>query len=76
MTNLVALPSEPLGEDIVERLEEVLTRARAGEISSIAIAIVTRAGCVNQCWSNAPSLPALMGSVALLQHKLAEGMVE
>lgn len=66
--DIVPLESEPRGEDVVAKLEEVLAEAREGKISSVAIAVVYRDGSSGRAWSTAPSLTALTGSIALLLH--------
>ena len=64
------ITAEPQGASIVERLEEVLEQARAGALSSIAIAVVERDGSTGGAWSDAPSMPLLLGSVIRLAHRL------
>jgi hypothetical protein len=70
--DLVPLESEPPGADVVAKLEEVLAKAREGEISSCAIAVVYRDGSSGRSWSSAHSLTALTGSIALLLHAHAD----
>lgn len=67
---------EPPGEDIVPLLESLIERAKAGELSSLAVAYVNREGCTAQEWSPAPSLATLLGSVAALQHRLIERLID
>lgn len=74
MADLVPLPAEPLGESIVERLEEALERAREGKLSSVALALVYRSGEVSHSWSELPSRPLMLGAIARLAHKLQEDM--
>jgi hypothetical protein len=52
----------------VAKLEEVLAKAKAGEISSCAIAVVYRDGSSGRSWSKAHSITALQGSIALLSY--------
>lgn len=75
MADLTVIDAEPVGEDVVAYLEDLLCRARAGEFSSIAVAFVYRDGSTGSGNSSAPSLAALLGAVAGLQHKLAEDLV-
>lgn len=70
MAELLAIDSEPPGEDVIEKLEEVLAMARKGELSSVAIATVYRDGSPGRCWSKAKSMTALIGSVARLEAAL------
>jgi len=62
-------PEEP-GEDVVETLEYLLAKARAGEISSVAVAVVYRSGIPGATWSRLPSLVAALGAVSRLAHRL------
>ncbi len=68
--NLRTIDAEPLGEDVIARIEEVLELARKGEFSSVAIASVYRDGSTGKSWSAAPSLSLLIGSVARMQAAL------
>lgn len=76
MAELRAITCEPPGLDIVPLLESLIERAKAGELSSVAVAYVSREGVTNQEWSTAPSIGTLIGSVAVLQHRLAERLLE
>jgi hypothetical protein len=67
--DLEPLDSEPPNtEDVVAKLEEVLAKAKTGEISSCAIAVVYRDGSSGRSWSKAHSITALQGSIALLSY--------
>lgn len=70
MPDLTVIDAEPLGVDVIATLERALERAKAGEFSSIAVAYVYRDGSVGCIWSTMPSVPAMLGSVSLLAHKL------
>ena len=76
MPDLHVLEAEPIGEDVVAKLEEALTKAKAGEISSVAIAIVHRDGSTNYSWSKAPSMSLLIGCTARLQAGLIRRLEE
>ena len=67
---LHVLDAEPVGPDIIERLEEVLEVAREGKLSSVAMAFVWRDGTCGHVWSSSPSLSCLVGAVARMQNKL------
>lgn len=73
--NLRVLTAEPLGEGIFEALNEVRALAERGELSSIAIVMVTRNGNTGQRWSTAPSLPLLMASAQTLVYRLSKRIV-
>ena len=70
MPDLHVIPAEPVGTDIIERLEEALSKARAGEVSSVAIALVYRDGCIEGSWSAPPSHGLLLGSVNRLAYRI------
>lgn len=67
---LRVLDAEPPGQGVVERLEEALEKARAGEISSIALAVVYRDGSVSGSWSDAPNRMLLLGSLSRLAYRV------
>jgi hypothetical protein len=68
--DLKVIEPEPCGADVVEKLEEALEKAKSGELSSVAIAIVYRDGCTGSSWSAPLSYSILIGAVARLQHRL------
>lgn len=72
MADLRAIEPEPLGEAVIPLLEEALRLARAGELSSVAVALVHRDGCTQSLWSEPPSVGLLLGSVHILAHKIME----
>lgn len=71
---LTVIPSEPQGRSVQATLKAVLADAKAGAISSIAIAIVHRDGGVAEAWSELPSVPAMIGATARLLHSLNREM--
>ncbi len=66
------LDAEPPCVDTVAKLEEVLKEARAGRLSSVAIAVVYRNGSSGAFWSKAPSLSCLIGAIVRLQYEIVE----
>jgi hypothetical protein len=70
MAELHVLDAEPRGADVIEVLEEALRQARAGQLSSVAVAAVYRDGCTQQAWSSAPSVSLLIGAAARLVYRL------
>lgn len=68
--NLKVIDAEPVGEDVAAKLQEALEKANAGELSSVAVAVVYRDGTCGSSWSSAPSLSCLIGAVTRLQHSL------
>ena len=72
MADLHVLPCEPLGQTVVEKLEQVLELAREGKISSVAIAWVDREGRAHECWSYSPSTGTLVGAIQSLAYRLVK----
>jgi hypothetical protein len=70
VSDLRVLTAEPQGAGIVEHLEAVLAQAKAGSISSVAIAFVHRDGAVDGVWSAPPSVGLLLGAISRLGHRL------
>lgn len=71
MTELRVLDCEPPPtQEVVDLLETTLAQARAGEISSVAVAVVYRSGNTSDGWSKMLSHSTLIGAVARLQHRL------
>lgn len=56
--------------DVIQRLEEALDMARSGHIEGVAVAYVTTDGAVGTGFSRCEKGGALMGAVALLQHRV------
>lgn len=67
---LVAIEPEPLSDSVVPALERALEMARAGEVSSVAVALVLRDGTSDAIRSNAPNMVTLLGATSRLTHKL------
>lgn len=73
---LVALEAEPPAVGAIEKLQDLLKQVKRGEISSLAFAVVLRDGSGDQNWTYAPSPLALIGAVAMLQHRLLAEQLE
>jgi hypothetical protein len=70
IAGLKVINAEPLGRDIIAKLEDALAKARAGELSSIGLAVVYRDGSTGTGWSDAPSIGLLIAATTRLQHRL------
>jgi hypothetical protein len=70
--NLHVLDAEPIGKGVISLLEDALQAAKAGEVSSVALALVRRDGTMGQAWSDAPSLSCLVGAVTRMQFALLQ----
>lgn len=64
------IDAEPLGTDVIAKLEEALDFARKGQISSVGLAVVYRDGSTGTSWSQAPSVGLLIAAATRLQHRL------
>ena len=74
-TPVVALApaAKPLcNQDAIDRLEEALKQAKAGELIAVAIAAVTSTGAITRAWSSCELVGPLIGAVANLQHELID----
>jgi hypothetical protein len=69
---LHAIDAEPATSDTVRTLEAVLEQARAGELSSVAVAYVFRDGSSGSEWSEAPSFSCLVGAITRMQFAIME----
>lgn len=76
MADLLSIDPEPQGRSVQSTLKDILSDARDGKISAVAIAIVHRDGSVSQAWSELHSVPAMLGAVARLTHHLNHEMDE
>lgn len=74
MTKLRAIDAEPVGQEVIAVLERALEQAKAGEISSVGLAVVYRSGVTAQAWSAPPSIGVLMGSAARLVYRLNQAL--
>jgi hypothetical protein len=75
VTDLSVIDCEPPNLGTIEALERMLDLARAGDLSSVAIAFVRRDGCTGNDFSDPPSRATLIGAVAMLQAELIAGMI-
>jgi hypothetical protein len=72
MSELVVLDSEPpSNESLVGMLEEALEQAKAGKLSSAALAKVWRDGTSGTAWSTPANISTLLGTVTRLQFRMA-----
>ncbi len=76
MAELRAIHPEPAGELVIEALEHMLERARAGELSAVAIACVNRDGSVGSSWSVCPSTATMIGALRMLEMRLLAKVIE
>ena len=67
---LAVIEPEGVSPDLVSTIEELLAKAKAGELSSVAIAYVYRDGTIGRGWSTPPCFGALLGAVNRLAHRM------
>lgn len=73
MSKLRVITAEAQGDKVIETLEEALALAKAGDLSSVALAMVHRDGTTSFSYSELPSRGTMVGSVTRLQHYLIQG---
>ena len=69
--SLVPFTPAPAQQDLVAQLENLLERARSGELQALAFAGVLSNGNSVNGWGGGPMLLRLMGSIAFLQVRFA-----
>lgn len=68
-------PSSAAGNpDLVSQLEELLERARSGQITAMGMAYVNADGSVATRWSGGDQAVPMMAAVSMLQHEFLRGM--
>lgn len=67
---LRVLDAEPVGENVVATLKRALKRARAGDLSSVAIAAVKRDGSPYWVRSDAPNHSTLIGVIERMKAEM------
>lgn len=55
---------------VVQRLEELLTEAREGKITAVAIAALRTDRAISATWSETDDFAGLLGAVARLEYRL------
>lgn len=69
---LDVIPSMDAGEGIIDKIEQVLERARKGELSMIAIATVERDGAAGRTWSFTHNTATILGAIELMKAEIIE----
>lgn len=70
MPDLRVIEAEGVSPDLIPTIQELLDKANAGEISSVAVAYVFRDGSVGRGWSTPPTFATLLGAVVRLVHRM------
>lgn len=74
--NLHVIHAEPEGSDAVRVLEELLERAKAGDLSAVAVSVVYRDGPIGSQWSYTPNIGSLLGAIVRAQHCISKALDE
>lgn len=60
--------------DLVDQLEEMLSRARSGQITAMGMAYVNADGSIATRWSGGDQAVPMVAAISLLQHEFLSGM--
>lgn len=69
---LSVIPSFEPDTDVVARLEEVLERAKSGDVSMVAIATVERDGAAQWCFSYLSNTSTMLGAIERMKHQIIQ----
>lgn len=68
-------PSSAAGNpDLVEQLEELIARAKAGSITAMGMAFVNADGSIATRWSGGDQTVPMIAAVSMLQHEFLAGV--
>ena len=68
-------PSSAAGNpDLVEQLEELIARAKAGSITAMGMAFVNADGSLATRWSGGDQTVPMIAAVSMLQHEFLNGV--
>jgi len=72
MSNVVEIKTRPAEviASVIERLEEALEKARAGDVVTVGIATVHRDGSIGCSWSETDDFGRLLGAVCRLEYRI------
>ena len=76
--SVVTLYGEPASAagnpDLVDQLEELMERARAGSITAMGMAFVNADGSVSTRWSGGDQSIPMVAAISMLHHEFMTGM--
>lgn len=75
-TLLTIHPEHPISPDVIEHLTMVCEMVKNDQVSAVAIATLNRDGSISTVWSKSPNVPALVGGVERLKHRILTSMDE
>jgi hypothetical protein len=78
VSNVVTLAGQPASAeynaDLVDQLEELIERARAGTITAMGMAFVNSDGSISTRWSGGDQAVPMIAAVSMLQHEFLTGI--
>ena len=78
MSNVVNLAGEPASiadtADLVELLDELLARARAGSITAMGMAFVNGDGSISTRWAGGDQSIPMIAAISMLHHEFLSVM--
>lgn len=78
MSEVVNLRGEPASiagnDDLIDQLEELLARAKAGTITAMGFALVNIDGSVGTRWSGGDQTLPMIAAITLLHHEFLTGV--
>lgn len=63
-------------DDLVRQLEEMLDRAKAGQLTAMGMAYVNADGTIATRWSGGDQGVPMMAAVSMLQHEFLAGFAQ
>ena len=66
--------SHGVNGDLVEQLEELLDRAKAGSITAMGMAFVNVDGSISTRWSGGDQSIPMIAAISMLQHEFLTGI--
>lgn len=61
-------------DDLVDQLEELLSRAKSGSITAMAMAFVNHDGSVSTRWSGGDQTIPMIAAISMLHHEFLTGV--
>lgn len=61
-------------DDLIEQLEELLSRAQAGTITAMGMAFVNIDGSISTRWSGGDQVVPMIAAISMLQHEFLSGI--
>lgn len=75
VVNLAGKPASIAGNlDLIDQLEELLERAKAGNITAMGFAFVNVDGSISTRWSGGDQTIPMIAAISRLQHEFLTGV--